>query len=342
MSSYHFSRFSSLISSTLSPLLSLAHYVSLENYNTAIRPALCALLPSILQYVLPSEIRAAAKTRTNHLGLSALDLDTAGDGRNRDDAIPGSEQIPRSLRTVRQSVSSIVRQPQHAAQFRLDALAEAALEPLSELLGNNCFFLTEERMTSLDCLAMGYLSLAFLPKMPQPWLADTMRKKYPNLCKFVNKGIGHCFQGPVTLDDARLPPDPEPVMQPDYESSKDLRLPWIPPPASNLLSTSQFVLDRTLSSLPFVFALRQDKVLLPSGNNDPPLAAPPFILPTLAGLGAAAAVAGSYLLYSSQNPSSVSENRKREDTGEVGKMLAGLDFGSAAAFEGEVKREPLF
>ena len=218
----------------------------------------------------------------------------------------------------------MVRQPQHAAQFRLEALAEAALEPLSELLADKSYFLSEKSMTSLDCLALGYLSLALLPKMPQSWLADKMKKKYPNLCTFVSRCTNSCFQGPVTLKDARLAHDSKVVGESGHRSL----LPWIPPPASTVLSTSQFLFAQTLSSLPFISCFRQDEMFQSSKIDNHTSSTFNSLPLTFVGGAAAAATVGSCLFYSARFLPSYSEGkREHRDMGEVGEMLAGIDFG---------------
>ena len=329
-------------------MLLLSHYVSSENYAAATRPALSAVLPLSSKYIIPPQIRAAAKTSTEHLGLSALDVDTYEDYKSSGDTVPGSDQIPLSLRRVRQTVASMVRQPQHAVQFRLQALLEVAFSPLKELLGERSNFISDGYMTSLDCLALGYLSLALLPVMPQPWLAETLKKKYPTLCTFVHDSIRRCFGGPVYLEDALLRTSNDENGFSNDESlkshgkidvdSEKVSLPWRRPPSSSFLSVSTLVLESTLESLPLLSSFQQNKVLLSGHETTRDLSSgssASLVYPALFTVGAAVAVAGSYVLYSGLSILPISDTSSNEygkrhldDMGEAGAMLAMLNSGN--------------
>ena len=348
MSSSHFlgffkllillSRYSSLLVSSVSPLLSLSHYVSSENYAAATRPALSALLPLPSRYIVPPKIRAAAKSSTEHLGLSTLDVDTYEDQKSNEDVVSGSDQIPVSLRRVRQTVVSMVRQPQHAAQFRLQALWTVAFDPLKELLGDKSHFVTHGRMTSFDCLALGYLSCALLPEMPQPWLAEALKKKYPTLCTFVHNGVNDCFGGPVRIEDALRLPNAGDISK-YYEKTninlETISLPWKQPSPPTFSSSSALIFDNTIASLPFLDPFQQNKVLASEVDETQNLNAESsasIISPALVAVGAAVAAMASYVLYSSLSVSSLSNTSSHpsaklrlDDMGEAGAMLATLN-----------------
>ncbi len=72
---------------------------------------------------------------------------------------------------------------------------EGCFEPLNKLLDGKRYFLSNEEgeMTSLDCLALGYLALALVPDVPQSWLKQMMKRKYPDLCRFVDEGARECW-----------------------------------------------------------------------------------------------------------------------------------------------------
>ena len=277
-----------------------------------------------------------------------LDVDTYEDHKSSGDAVPGSDQIPLSLRRVRQTVASMVRQPQHATQFRLQALLEVAFHPLKELLGERSNYVSDDYMTSLDCLALGYLSLALLPKMPQPWLAETMRTKYPTLCNFVHGGIKRCFGGPVCLEDALLrAPNHENEFGDDnslrvYEKTNvdagKVSLPWRRPLFPSFLSVSTLVLESTLESLPLLSSFQQNKVLLSehkTTRDQSSESSASLLYSALFTVGAAIAVGGGYVLYSglsilptSDTSSNEYGKRHLDDMGEAGAMLAMLNSGN--------------
>lgn len=86
------------------------------------------------------------------------------------------------------TVRSLLQRPEHAAIFRLHAVAEEFFAPLRDMLGEDKeFLLGTEEPTEVDCLAYGFLSLMLFPEVPQAWLAKTMRDKHGNLARFVER-----------------------------------------------------------------------------------------------------------------------------------------------------------
>ncbi|MDI1490896.1 MAG: hypothetical protein OHK93_002101 [Ramalina farinacea] len=189
----------------LPPLLALSLYVSSSNYTTTTRHAISSPLPFPLAYTIPPSLRAAAKTRSQHLGLSSLDLDAIS---SADDAPtnPARGIIPQHLlQGMRRGVTETIQQERAGLMFRLDGLVDEACAPLARLLGDKKYFLSNEEggWSSLDAVALGYLALALMPEMPQPWLKDGIRGRYPNLTAFVERGVKDIFGGDVTLAMAR-------------------------------------------------------------------------------------------------------------------------------------------
>ena len=275
-----------------------------------------------------------AKTRTEHLGLSSLDLDTLDEERRS--SRKAADLIPQSLRTSRPTVTGMMQEKQSSARFRLDALVDAAFKPLQQLLGKKKWMLSDERASSLDCLALGYLSLALVPEVPHSWLAEGLRGRYPELCKYVENGVTEIFGGQVTADTALLGPTEEQSTM--TQGERETALPWRAS-VRNAGSAGASILKSTLDSLPFY-----KNTLSTSSSPKPPHStdAPPHTLtstllpPLLVSAGAIAAIA-SYVLYSSfstQEP----EQRKLSDMGEAGAMFSGLDFGEP---EEEVRGPPM-
>lgn len=219
----------------------------------------------------------------------------------------------------------MMKEKQSGARFKLDALVDAAFRPLQQLLGKKKWMLSQERASSLDCLALGYLSLALIPEVPQSWLAEGLRGRYPDLCRYVEDGVKVVFGGKVTVEDA-LPSSTEERPQTTQRPS-ETALPWRAP-ERNLGSAGASILNSTLDSVPFY-----KRTTVTTSSTQPPHSkdAPPHSLtstllpPLLASAGAVAAIA-SYFLYislSAQGP----EKRTLSDMGEAGAMFAGLDFG---------------
>ena len=191
-----FRSYTALITSGGQDLLDLSLYVSSVNYSAITRKTFSTFLPFPLSWILPHSLRAGAKARTAHLGLSSLDIDS--EEQQEEDKNP----VPESLRT-RTGPTSILSSPENAAQIRLHGLAKAFLAPLQDLRGQGRFF-KGDRPTTLDCLAMGYLSLCLFPDLPSSWLAGTIRNEFQQLGAFVHDMQQLFFHGAVGLKDCGI------------------------------------------------------------------------------------------------------------------------------------------
>ena len=281
-----------------------------------------------------------------HLNLSSLDLDNASnEERNGIAAKPGSDLIPTSLRSTRQTMTSLLRQPQHASRFRLDALSEASFEPLQQLLGQKRFLLSDKKSSSLDCLALAYLSLALLPEVPQPWLADCMKSRYPRLCDYVRVLVHEFFGGPVNVEDA-VPSVETADAEAAAESpgrgreKKENYLSWRKPETKRIASKGFALVETVFEALPFVGQLHKSTMLPESRKPRPVIgddaetvaASPPNpVLPAIFAVGTVVTGIAGYLVYSGLwnlpgSNSESSENKRLSDMGEAGAMLAMADF----------------
>lgn len=331
MANAYISRFSSHILTYLQPLVSLSLYVSSENYTTTTRPAYTSILPWPTQYYLPPSHRQAAKTRTEHLGLSALDLDTIDDDERHRRRL--ADVVPERLRSSTQSVTGLVKQKGSETRFRCDALVDAACEPLQQLLGDKKYLLSDEKSSSLDCLALAYLALALKPDVPQKWLQEGIQNRYPALCAYVERGISQYFGGEAIVEDARLT---EPVTQTIESTSETVsKLPWRAPPQHGLQAAGSTMLHSMLSSLPF----STSSIYPASTSKDRTLSADPTthsaLLPTIVTAGTAVVAAAGYLVYSSLNAEP--DRRSLGDMGEAGAVFAGLDFGGNDQLRGRTE-----
>ncbi|KAL8998235.1 MAG: hypothetical protein Q9169_002639 [Polycauliona sp. 2 TL-2023] len=193
--------YTSFLSTHFHPLIDLTLYVSSENYHAATRPAYAHILHWPNTWLIPPQRRAATKARTEHLGVSGLDLDTADNQAETKTQFGSEAEIPKRFIGAKGARTTLAKKKgQHAARFRLEGLVDGCLGPLNDLLdGKNNFFSSGEgdwergKMTSLDCLALAYLSLAVIPDLPQAWLAQKMKKEYPDLCRFVEEHGKRCF-----------------------------------------------------------------------------------------------------------------------------------------------------
>lgn len=179
-------------------LVDISLYVSSENYRHTTRPAFTKSLPWWANYIIPPQRRAAARTRTDHLGVSSIDVDNVHedmsnrppgfDGVGKEQAFEAETQKRASLILPRkETIRSLLQRPEHAAVFKLHALADAFFEPVRDLLGENDNILHTPQPQAVDCLLYGFLSLMLCPSVPQDWLSSTMRTKYPSLVAYTER-----------------------------------------------------------------------------------------------------------------------------------------------------------
>ncbi|KAF2230356.1 hypothetical protein EV356DRAFT_424943, partial [Viridothelium virens] len=278
--------YSSLIESSAQPLLDLSLYVSYENYRQTTRPAWSAILPWHANYILPQNIRTTAKERTANLGLSALDIDnddnrdgkksTSGNAGPQEEVrqLPAEESIkPKSLLLPRkETIRSMLNQPKYAGRFKLDALMSSLFEPLSSLLASKPYLLTSSHPTALDCLALGYLSIALSAPVAHPWLRQTLTSKHPTLTSYTKRLIALTFGPPIHPTDIptlnSLPANDATALS-SFRSERHLTLPWHPKPQpssiTTLATTSTSLIEGLAAPLPGSrFLLPGPTILAPS------------------------------------------------------------------------------
>jgi sorting and assembly machinery component 37 len=240
-------RFSSFIESHGQPLLDLSLYVSSSNYISVTRPTYNTILSPPLPYLIPPSLRSAAKLRTSHLGLDGLDIDTEPENSDQPSI------IPQSLRNPKQSVSALLQSsPETKARIRLDALAQNFFEPLQDLLGEKRYLVSGQQFSSLDCLALGYLSLMLIPELPQPWLSKTMRAKFPGLVAWTLELRPEIYGSPVSVEDAFLsqPKHLPPNEETRQKGSKKRFLPWKVPDNRSVAGVGTVFVKTVADSIP--------------------------------------------------------------------------------------------
>ncbi|KAI5307216.1 hypothetical protein KEM55_008372, partial [Ascosphaera atra] len=257
-------RFSSFLTNRASPLLDLSLYVSSENYDNATRKALTQTLscwPNT--WLVPPRLREHAKLRTKHLGLNSLDLDDrlSKDRKDTREAMAES-QIPESLKsTPRENISNLLAQGKTVspARIKLDTMVGELVGPLADLLSSpqpKRYMLGSP--SSLDCLALGYLSLATVPDLPYSWLRDAVAQQAPQLLAYVNQMRGLCFgEQPYTMNSIRSSAEagspPQTELQRDAGVGQVTKIPLCRgTPAPAIRTVASAVLDSMLDSIPFI------------------------------------------------------------------------------------------
>ncbi|KIW29674.1 uncharacterized protein PV07_05470 [Cladophialophora immunda] len=238
--------FSAFITSRGQPLLDLSLYVSSDNYLNCTRQALSDILTWPNSWTVPHQWRAQAKKRSEHLGLSSLDVDSAQEEENKRADAGLTAHIPKSLRKPRQTVTGLLGRHQQKNRFRLDAVTEDFFEPLSEMLGEKNW-LFGDQPSSADCLAIGFLALMQTPALEHGWLRESLQAKHASLDKWVKSRIAEVFGPPV---DTSLVLGRKPGVV-----AAELSLPWRVPASRSFPQLLQAVLEGCISSIPAIGSL---------------------------------------------------------------------------------------
>ncbi|KAK5126731.1 hypothetical protein LTR85_009665 [Meristemomyces frigidus] len=334
---------SSFLESNAQTLLDISLYVSYENYS-ATRSAFTKFLPWYANYMLPPKRRAAARARTEHLGISSIDVDNVhedmsnrpagyeGMGKEQQGFEVEAQKRASLLLPRKDTLRSLLQRPERVATFRLHALAENFFAPLQDMLGAKKYLVGSE-MTNVDCLAYGYLSLMLYPEVPQDWLASTMRRKYKKLVAYTER-IRTELRLQTRVDDVLSFSSCE--TEADIIGRRkafDMVLPWSPPAASTLLDVARTITWELMSHVPM---LRTSAIIVTLKSSEPTFWQ--RYLPTL--LGVTATSVGVSLYYAFRSGTLIWPHgeavhifgRKRfSDYGHLGAALAGISMLSQQA-----------
>ena len=168
-------------------------------------------------------------------------------------------QIPKSLRKPKETVVSLFGKSTHRNQFRLDAVTSEFFEPVDELLAEK-EWLISDTVTSLDCLAVGYLCLMQTPPLPHDWLWRAMKEKYPRLDKWAAQIARSTFGGPTMPGHALSP-----LLEGNGKGERSL--PWQAPMPATIATIASTLLGNTIDALPIVGRLRANQQLKRSSEN---------------------------------------------------------------------------
>jgi sorting and assembly machinery component 37 len=194
--------FTAYLTAHASPLLDLSLYVSSANWIATTRPAYSTLLSFPLTWTVPTLIRDGALKRTEHLRLGDLDRDFDPSGGSA----LGSDRLPE---TVRRHLPRVKGQrtvggemtAEEKAAIRLFALVEDCLSGILKLMHaseekEEVRFFEDVQVSSVDCLAFGYLLLMREAPVPRSFLKDWLVQKTPKLSAFVDRMQKTCLKEP--------------------------------------------------------------------------------------------------------------------------------------------------
>jgi sorting and assembly machinery component 37 len=216
------------------------------------------------QWLIPQKLRDSARKRSEHLGLSSLDVGGISEQADEDPdkaRTKGTSRIPKSLMSrPKETISNMLGVKGGQNQIRLDAITSDFLEPLCELVqkhGSQSWVFGTEKATSLDCLLLGYMSLASpILRPPHGWLQDALSKKSPVLSQWRTCFRQECFGGPVDATDVT-----------SRHASIQSDLPWHPPAAMTVMDAGWSILRASGDALPFVSASRPGQRDTVCGNE---------------------------------------------------------------------------
>ncbi|KAI0837659.1 Tom37 C-terminal domain-containing protein [Hypoxylon sp. FL0890] len=164
-----------------SGLLAMSLYVSPRAWTEITRPAYSTLLPFPLTWTVPPAIRAAAVEKAEHLGIGHLAAEV--DAEEPTSNGPAQTTSTGFLRLRERLGPSRAMQPEHTAAIRFQHFAEDFYSVLDELLGDKKFFLRDDKPSSIDFLAYGYLQLMRV-QTPHPILKTALEGSYARLVAF--------------------------------------------------------------------------------------------------------------------------------------------------------------
>jgi sorting and assembly machinery component 37 len=107
-----------------------------------------------------------------------------------------------------------------------------------------------------------------MPDLPQPWLARTLRKKFPELCAWTEELSKTVFGLPVTVKDAFL-------KNPSLDDTRENRprgqgpLPWKVPYNGGIIGVGGVFLSSMADSIPIVGQLRRNIRMRQHGGKTP-------------------------------------------------------------------------
>ena len=225
-------------------------------------------------------------------------------------------------------MTGLLRKEGAKERFKLDALIDDALEPLSELLGEKRWFLDEDKRSTLDALALGYLSLAIKPDLPSSWLRDGV-KRYPNLFRFAQRGIKEIYGGDVSLQDARIS-----GIEPDTPGLKgeNEALRWRTPESVTVSQRFRPLLQNMWASIPLPFwqfdFTAHSSASTPANKNAVSKSSTALAI-AAATTSVVTAIAAYAYFGIGLRTRTVQQDRNLSDMGDAGAMLSIFDFGGA-------------
>jgi sorting and assembly machinery component 37 len=188
-------RWTSYVFTHATETIDLYLFVTSHNYSSTTRPAYTEFLPTFLNYIVPPAHCRTAESRTQGLDIVRVletavdDTDNSTIARTRSDGADPTAGFPEKFGF------GVRREGLSAAQkrIRLETMMARWIAPLEELLGRKKFLLSDDRLSSLDALALGYFSLILDVDVPDRWASRILEERFPKLVKWVRREAPSSF-----------------------------------------------------------------------------------------------------------------------------------------------------
>ncbi|CUS07145.1 unnamed protein product [Tuber aestivum] len=162
-------------------LLDLSMYLTDGNFDV-LRGVFAKLLPVPARYYFPGVLRREARRRCD--GLIPVTSSASASGAAKPLPQP-TAMTATALPGAKEQISA----KGAAERIKQVAVATGFLQTIQSLLGEGRFIFGD-KPSSLDCLAVGYLSLGLYAELPNGWLREEMVARHGRLCSYVNEVRG--------------------------------------------------------------------------------------------------------------------------------------------------------
>lgn len=243
----------------------------------------------------------------------------------------------------RQKSLNRLRSQTHSDTFRLHQLTSEFFEPLEKLLGDKKYLMTSDSPTSLDYLALGYLSLMLYAPVPQQWLADALKTRYPKLKGYTDRMYKYTFKSMDIKWTEQLYEASPPSTSEGFKFIGQSLLDWVSPwkktitadPAAQSKSSSTASTPSSLSLQTLAwtaaligglaFAATRLLVDAPAEESNLSIYEPDYIHPAklsdFGEAGASLAVLGNQMDLEARERATIIEVDVENESGEVGRQI---------------------
>ena len=190
----------------LAPLLDMALYADWTNWACVVRPVLAQAVGGAARYVDVPRKRGRVLTRVGERRAGLVEGEDGGGEREGEGQVGRGELLKGLQRAGRGRLGRRIKEEEEAGERRkvLGEMVLEALEPLHKMLLEKGQLQEEQGegekstgpLSTLECVATGYLAVIMGLALPNSWLRDEVRKSFPKLdawhTKLLHRAICAC------------------------------------------------------------------------------------------------------------------------------------------------------